>query len=62
LSKFHGFFRQKCSFIYEFEVNENKNLSKLLLFVTEKMKANFSKFGDILILDSTYNTHTQCWE
>ena len=41
----------------EYETSENKDLCKLL-FVTEKMKANFSKFGDILILDSTYNTNT----
>jgi len=33
----------------EKEINENKNLCKLL-FVTAKMKSNFAKFGDIVIL------------
>ena len=42
---------------YESEISQQKNMTKLF-FATDKMKANFANFGDIKILDSTYNTNT----
>jgi len=55
-TNFYQYLQSKASFIGRNPIENDQSLTKLI-FLTETMKRNYELYGDIIMMDSTYNTN-----